>query len=486
MGLGPFYIWQWLALFQHELLLFAGVFFLLGALDDILVDGIWIWLKCVGKAKTPTINRDELASKPLNGPVAVFVPAWREAGVIGVTIQHALSVWNDPQMRLYVGCYANDPDTIDAAMRAAKIMARRGDHRLRIVIHDREGPSTKADCLNRLHQALRDDERRYGQLFVGVVFHDAEDMVDPAGLALLDEEIARGADFVQLPVEPLVQTSSRWLGSHYCEEFAEAHGKGLVVRNALGAGLPGAGVGCAISRRALQKLSQQRLDGTAFDTQSLTEDYELGLAVAEMGGVSRYVRARGDDGTFVATRAYFPNRLSHVVRQKTRWVHGIALQGWDRLGWNGSLVEIWMRARDRRGPFAALVLLIGYILLALTLLLWVGAAAGLAKPIELTAPLEVLIGLNLAAFLWRAAMRFGFTAQTHGWREGLRAVARIPVTNVISIMAGRRAITAYAATLLGGAIVWDKTPHFAHPASGRGARPPDRVPGPWAVGNARP
>ena len=486
LDLGPIYLWQWLALFQYELLLFAGVFFLVGALDDTLVDGIWLWLKLTGKARTPSVNREERRLRPLNGPVAVFVPAWHEAGVIGDTIRHAMSVWPYPQMRLYVGCYANDPDTIAAAMRAAHALARRGDHRLRIVIHDRQGPSTKADCLNRLHQALRDDERRTGRLFACVVFHDAEDMVDPAGLSLLDEEIARGADFVQLPVEPLVQEASRWLGSHYCEEFVEAHGKALVVRSALGAGLPAAGVGCAVSRRALHQLSRRRLDGTPFDTLSLTEDYELGLAVAEMGGVSRYARCRAEDGTLVATRAFFPNELSHVVRQKTRWMHGIALQGWDRLGWRGDLVENWMRARDRRGPLAALVLLIGYALLVVTLLLWVAAAVGAVPPMELTPAMGWLLAVNSAFFAWRAALRFAFTARTYGWREGLRAVIRIPVTNVVSIMAGWRAIMAYAGPLLGRAIVWDKTPHFTHPASAVRPSPVRPGGGSLAFGNARP
>ncbi|NQX94978.1 MAG: glycosyl transferase family protein [Erythrobacter sp.] len=465
MVLGHYEIWQWLALFQHELLLFAGVFFLIGALDDILIDGVWFWLKATGKAQTPEVNRALLQATPLHGPLAVFVPAWNEDGVIGDTIRHALSVWPQRDLRLYVGCYANDPDTIAAAMTAAAQLAHGGDHRLRIVIHDREGPSTKADCLNRLHLALRDDERRSGRLFAGVVFHDAEDMVDPAGLSLLDHEIAAGADFVQLPVEPLAQPASRWFGSHYCEEFAESHGKAMVVRSALGAGLPGAGVGCAISRRALHQLSRRRLDGSPFEAESLTEDYELGLTVAAMGGRSRFVRARGEDGTFVATRAYFPNKLPHVVRQKTRWVHGIALQGWDRIGWSGNLVETWMRARDRRGPFTALVLLVGYLLLAMTLLLWVAQAAGIGPKLVFSPAIGVLVTLNMVAFLWRVGLRFGFTAQSHGWLEGLRAIARIPVANVVAIMAGRRAITAYAATLFGRAVKWEKTPHFIHPAS---------------------
>ncbi|MEM6858099.1 MAG: glycosyl transferase family protein [Pseudomonadota bacterium] len=463
--MGYYDFWQLLALFQHELLLFAGVFFLIGALDDILIDGLWFWLKLTGQAKTESVDRQTLRQQPLNGPIAVFVPAWQEAAVIGDTLLHALRVWPQAGLRVYVGCYRNDPDTIAAAMQAAARLAKAGDHRLRIVIHDRSGPSTKADCLNRLHQALRDDERRSGRLFAGVVFHDAEDMVDPAGLGLLDRALAEGADFVQLPVEPVAQSRSRWLGSHYCEEFAEAHGKAMVVRSALGAALPAAGVGCAVSRRALHQLARRRIDGTPFDAQSLTEDYELGLAVSAMGGTSRFMRARGEDGTFVATRAFFPTKLPHVVRQKTRWVHGIALQGWDRIGWKGGVIETWMRARDRRGPLTALVLLVGYTLLTLTLLLSAAASAGIAPELPLSPLLVFLLGANFASFAWRAIWRFGFTAQTYGFVEGLRAVLRIPLTNVISILAGRRAVTAYARTLMGRAAEWDKTPHFSHPAS---------------------
>ena len=465
MDLGHFDFWQLLALFQHELLLFAGVFFLIGAIDDVLIDALWVWLKLTGRAKTTEVSRADLVDQPLAGPAAVFVPAWKEAEVIGHTLIHALTVWPQSGLRVYVGCYQNDPDTIAAAMKAAAQLGKTGDNRLRIVIHDRPGPSTKADCLNRLHQALRDDERRSGQLFSCVIFHDAEDMVDPGALSLLDQAIADGADFAQLPGEPVAQAQSRWLGSHYCEEFAEAHGKAMVVRSALGAALPAAGVGCAISRRALHQLSRRRIDGTPFEAQSLTEDYELGLAVSAMGGVSRFVRARGEDGTFIATRAFFPSRLAHVVRQKTRWVHGIALQGWDRIGWNGGAVESWMRARDRRGPLTALVLLVGYTLLLLTTALWIAAGAGVAPELPMSPLLVVLLAANFAAFAWRAAWRFGFTAQSHGWLEGLRAIARIPLSNVVAILAGRRAITAYALTLRGRAVEWDKTPHLSHPAS---------------------
>ena len=160
----------------------------------------------------------------------------------------------------------------------------------------------------------------------------------------------------------------------------------------------------------LDLLTQQLRNQTPFEPESLTEDYELGLAIASQGGTCRFVRARGDDDLLIATRAYFPTRLGHIVRQKTRWVHGIALQGWDRTGWAGAagswrLAEGWMRARDRRGPLTALVLLLGYTLFALTLLIEGAVAAGWAEPVPLSPLLLVLLSVNLAFFVWRAASR---------------------------------------------------------------------------------
>ena len=49
---------------------------------------------------------------------------------------------------------------------------------------------------------------------------------------------------------------------------------------------------------------------------------------------------------------------------------------------------------------------------------------------------------------------------------GFRAVLRIPITNIIAIMAGRRALMAYIGTLAGQAITWDKTSHSDHPVRG--------------------
>ena len=449
---------DWLALVEHELLLFAGFFFLLGAIDEIAMDIAWFWLRFTKRVETPVLSRRDIHHRQLTGRAAVLIPAWQEAQVIADTLTHALTVWPQKDLRLYVGVYRNDSATLEAAVRGIQ-----GDNRVRIVVHDRDGPSTKADCLNRLYEALQQDELREGRQARMVLLQDAEDMVDAASLALLDRAIGT-SHFVQLPVLPMPQEKSRWIGSHYCEEFAEAHSKAMVVRDALGASLPAAGVGCAFERQMLADIAFKTGRNAPFDEDSLTEDYELGVKVAAMGGRSRFLRVRGENGQLIATRAYFPSHLGAAVRQKARWMHGIALQGWDRLGWAGGPGEWWMRWRDRRGPLSALVLFSGYALMVLGLVLTGLHLAGIGNAWQPSVLLQVLVTLNLASFAWRGLMRFAFTRAEFGWREGLRAVLRIPMANIISIMAGYRALFAYGKTLRGSAPLWDKTAHDTHPA----------------------
>src|SRR5690606_31306829 len=378
-----------LALVQHEFLLFAAVFFLVAAVDEFAVDILWICLKLRGKARTEAIDRAAIEGAPLIGPAAVFIPAWREAAVIEFTVAHAIAAWPQRDLSIFVGCYLNDPDTAEAVARGAN-----GDPRVRAVPHGRAGPTTKADCLNSLYTALEEHARRTGRETRMVVLHDAEDMVDPAALVVLDRAMD-DAEFVQLPVLPELQKTSRWIGNHYSDEFAEDHGKTMVVRQALAAAVPSAGVGCAVARRVLRAMVA---DGHGpFSVESLTEDYELGLRIKATGGRTRFVRARGEDGRLVATRAFFPARIDQAVRQKARWVHGIALQGWDRLGWSGGLGEIWMRLRDRRGPLTALVLFAGYVLLILVFILWVAEQFGEAQPSRIDPLLWGVLVANFAS-----------------------------------------------------------------------------------------
>jgi adsorption protein B len=273
---------------------------------------------------------------------------------------------------------------------------------------------------------------------------------------------------VQLPVLPLVDRGSRLISGHYCDEFAESHAKQLVVRAALGARLPLAGVGCAIARAALDGLAAAR-GGAPFDPTSLTEDYELGLTVSRDAGRGVFVRLRDAGGEPIAVRALFPASLDAAVRQKARWMAGIALAGWDRIGWArwSDWREHWMRMRDRRAPLAVLVLCAAY----LSLLAWAGSQAchwlaGTPPPSQSRA-LRTLLVATSALLAWRLTLRALFTGRTYGWRVGLLAVPRSFVANLIAMLAARRALVLYIAMLIDGVPRWEKTAHAF----------PDRVPG---------
>ena len=206
------YAVAWLQATEHELLLFTAFWFILGAADDIGVDLCWLWLRLRGQGRDDHISR-EGAVAPLGGPAAVLIAAWDEASVIGHTIGHALAAWRQDDFILYLGCYCNDPGTIAAAAEAAG-----SDPRVRIVISQTPGPTTKADCLNQVYAALCADERRLGRRFRSVVLHDSEDMVHPAELAVIDRALST-ADFVQLPVRPELMPESPWVAGHYADEL---------------------------------------------------------------------------------------------------------------------------------------------------------------------------------------------------------------------------------------------------------------------------
>ena len=458
---------DWLLLAERELLAFAAFWFCVGLLDELAIDFAWLGLKLTGKARTARLPVG-YGAEPLSGAAAVLIPAFRESQVIGATIAHMLSVWPQRELTIYVGCYRNDPATLAAAMAAAS-----ADPRVRLVTLAAAGPTTKADCLNRLYRALAADEARQARRFASIVLHDGEDMVHPCALQAIDAALML-RDFVQLPVRPEPQEHSRWIAGHYSDEFAESHTKGLVVRGALGGALPAAGVGCGFSRAALGELAARRAaEGEAgpFAPECLTEDYELGLIMSREGRGSAFLRLRDDAGALVATRSYFPNRLDAAVRQKTRWVHGIAFQGWDRMGWSLHPVDIWMALRDRRGPLTALVLASAYVLLLLDAVLLVLHMLGKVDLPTLSPALRLMLLASFAGFVWRAGSRALFTTREYGWREGLISVLRIPVANVIAIMAGQRALAAYFRSLQDGKVVWDKTVHERHPATAALAAP---------------
>lgn len=452
---------EWLVLGAgHELMLFASIGILLFGIDDLFFDLFWLTSR----------DRDQSADSvdaaaPLFGKLAIFLPAWQEATVLPATLTRALAAWEGENFRIYIGCYPNDATTILAI---SSLIAR--DPRLRLVIGAQDGPTTKGDNLNGLWAALGEDERAEGFRFIGIVLHDAEDHVHPEELALYRRELARYA-MVQIPVVPFVDRRSTWINGHYCDEFAEAHGKEVVLRSRLGLPIPSAGVGCALSRHTMALLAIER-GGHPFRADSLTEDYELGMLIGAYGLRARFVDVLGAAGDRIVSRGAFPISVETAVKQKSRWIAGIALAGWDSLGWIGSnhlhversghdiWLARWMLWRDRRAPLAALVLLAAYAALIVTTVGWAGQELMGWKMLPSNGVVRALFAVNAALLLWRLGMRGFFTARWYGLEQSILALPRAFVANIIAILAARRAVMLYWRMLRSGQVVWEKTDHF--------------------------
>ncbi|GAA0659272.1 adsorption protein B [Sphingomonas insulae] len=434
----------------RETMLFAAAGLLIGGIDDLIVDLCFIVHRLSGRAARLSV--DTLPQTATPASFAVFVAAWDEEAVIGEMLATAVRRFDYPDYLLYVGVYPNDPGTIAAAQAVAAT-----DRRVRVIVGDRDGPTTKADCLNTLWQALMRDECA-GRVTRAVVLHDAEDVVHPAELTVFDALID-DHDLVQLPVLPLIRRGSLVSG-HYADEFAYAHSIQQPVRAMLGAAMPLAGTGCAIATAMLRGIAAER-GGAPFDASSLTEDYELGLHVAERGGTSRFARVHDPrDDTLVAVRAYFPDSLPAATRQKARWMTGIALAGWDRTGWGRrhAIADHWMRMRDRRALVSVLVLAVAYA----AVLLW-PMSAGLrwvrSMPAADDRLADWLLTTTSLLLVWRLSIRIACTGSAYGWREACWALPRFFVGNLVSLIAAPRALHRYLRLLRGEAVVWDKTAH---------------------------
>ncbi len=422
---------------RFELLLFAATGFLVFGLDDLLVDLIWLTTRVPDEELVPT-TADSIG-QPCQ--ITVFIPAWREAGVIEHMLARCLSAWGDDSYTIRVGFYPNDPETHAAitSLNSPLIIPVELDH---------AGPTTKADCLNGIWRSLLAERETPP---AAIVIHDAEDYVHASELAVFRQKLRRYA-MVQIPVVPLLNARSRWVSGHYLDEFAEAHLKELPVRQLIGAALPTAGTGCAFRTAALQHLASLR-EGAPFDDESLTEDYELGLRLGELGYRTSFVRCRAM-GDLVAVRSHFPASLGTSVRQKSRWIAGIALSGWDRTGWHEGLGEHWMRWRDRRAILSAVLIIAAYCGAFLSLpMLLAGEGAGTQGA------LADLLPASAALLIWRLGMKAWCVWQVHGFTEALRSAPRSIVSNMVAVMAGYRALATYLRQMWTGSVFWEKTEH---------------------------
>jgi adsorption protein B len=432
---------------------------LLSSLDDFFLDLAylyrWFVTRCLGRPCIRIPTDDELNQAPRKR-IAIFVPLWREYQVIRNMIEHNLAVRRYDQADFFLGVYPNDAPTLAAARELA---ARFPNVHVSLCPHD--GPTSKADNLNWIFQRMLLFELDHQAIFGIVLTHDAEDLIHPESLRCLNY-YAQWYDMVQIPVLPFPTPVWELLHGVYCDEFAEYQSKELPVRHFLGGFLPSCGVGTGYSRNALDRLAAAH-SNCVFEPKCLTEDYENGFRLHRLGCSQLFVPVTESNGKVVATRGYFPRRLRGAVKQRTRWVMGIALQSWEMNGWRDTFGQLYWLWRDRKGLVGNLV---GPVA---NLVFFYGVARWFANGMTDHAARLFLNGsawtvdafaFSLALQAVHMALRMRFSARIYGWKFASAVPLRVVLGNTVNMLATVSAIRRYChAKWTGQPLVWLKTDH---------------------------
>jgi adsorption protein B len=462
-----------------------AVAILISGLDDMLIDVAWAaaWIRRKLRPQAPLFppGARQLDSAPQHR-IAILVPLWHEDRVIARMLEHNIAAIRYSDYHIFAGAYPNDQATQAAIRSAANRFAN-----VHVALCPHDGPTSKADCLNWIYQHVCLHEEETGQQFEVLVTHDAEDLIHPDELRWINFYSTR-YDFIQTPV--LALPTPLWALTHgiYCDEFAEYHIRDMPVRPTLGGFLPSAGVGTGYRREALWKLAESS-SNRVFEPEALTEDYENGLKLFRLGCSQAFVpvvrgerkgrresedRGESDGGRhdfvspgsrdspssrsrdFIATREFFPKDWSSALKQRTRWVMGIALQGWQRYGWAGKPGEVYWLWRDRKGLIA------NPLSLASNVMFLYGAATGMWMRATPGAAHVAILTLGLQTL--RIAVRMACSARVYGVVFALGVPVRAVYANLLNSAATFQAVVRYGyARARGRPLKWVKTEH-AYPS----------------------
>jgi adsorption protein B len=455
----------------------AAIGFFIFGIDDLFFD-LQFLRRLRGRRGEPPVPIEKLRNEP-EKLIAVYIPAWNEGGIVNRMADYARKTLIYDHYDLFIGVYANDPETNRCVDELVKTSPR--IHKA-VVPHD--GPTSKADCLNHIFQAMRSCEIPGRREYDIIALHDAEDILHPLTLKVYNHYVPEHLDMGQIPVFPLELSPLRhWVGNSYLDEFAELHVKDMYAREALGGVVPSAGVGTAFSRKALDYLGDQN-GGLPFPEGSLAEDYLVGMKLSTGGfrtgfidnPVQREVAKRDSKGRIVsqkkvtervAVRENFPRQFVQAVRQKARWIVGTAFQSWEHAGWKGGLAAQYTLVRDRRAPLvhtinAAGYCSVGYMLVDFGIRQTPWANSIYMPPLfESGSLLWKLVLVDTALLCYRLGQKVYHVSDVYGWKQGLFSIPRYPVGNFINMGATFWATFVYAKhRLLKQPLAWAKTKHI--------------------------
>ncbi len=429
---------------------------LLSGIDDLLPVLICAAHRLFGKrAALP-------AGKAKSGPerrIAIFVPCWRESNVIESMVRHNIARIRYRNFDFFLGVYPNDQATSDVALDLASSLPN-----VHVAVCPKAGPTSKADCLNAIYRGMTHFESGSGVRFDTIVLHDAEDLIHSDALGVIDREREHN-EMVQVPVLPIPTGPADLTHGIYCDEFAEFQMIDMRARQCSRAFIPSNGVGTGFSRDVLERLAAKR-EGSIFDPSSLTEDYEIGVQFHEAGCrqiFSPLVRA---ESGIIATREYFPRTMQSAIRQRARWLTGIALQTWERHGWRGTWRTRYWFWRDRKGILTNPVSLLTNVLFVAGLADF-AVSRTLHRPWGFAATNAWVVQLSLLTAgvqVFRLALRSACVARLFGIGMGLTVWTRCFYANFVNCVATFTAIRNYTLSRFHRKqLTWDKTQH-AFPA----------------------
>lgn len=457
---------------------FAAIGVLINSLDDLFID-VYFWVRKIYRWvlwRNQPLRLEQLRDKP-ESYLAIMVPAWQEHDVIAKMVENTIATMEYQKYVIFLGTYQNDAKTTAEADR----MARRFPNMVKRATVPNDGPTCKADCLNWIAQSIFLYEEQHQLKFAGLVIHDSEDVIHPLEFRTFNYLVDR-KDLIQMPVLSLERGWFDWVGATYMDDFAEWHEKEMVVRESLNGIVPGSGVSTCYSRRAIQLLADKNKN-EPFNTETLTEDYDLSFRLHELGTSQAFVRVpvayaaerkrlfskkiyTEEVESVIATREYFPSTFRTAYRQRTRWVLGVSFQGWQQMGWRGGIAAKYLFFRDRKALWAPYVGLLTYITALAFLMIWVARYMGL-EYLRFPAFVETrnwLFNVYLLSFVFffnRIGHRAYFVSKEHGWVQGILSIPRIVVSSFINLFAVTRAWKIFITHLITGKkIAWDKTQHF--------------------------
>ena len=176
---------------------------LVSGLDDLVIDIVY-WIRRAWRAVTvyPPLQADGRERARAADKNARW-PSWCRPGTRPVSsdtmAELAASTLDYENYHIFVGTYPNDPDTQSDV---DEVCARFPN--VHKVVCARPGPTSKADCLNNVLDAILQFERIAQLQFAGFILHDAEDVVCKEELRLFNFLVER-KDLIQLPVYPFAR-----------------------------------------------------------------------------------------------------------------------------------------------------------------------------------------------------------------------------------------------------------------------------------------